>query len=81
MLIAASYIQLKHKDQVKFTSELPTLNPRILLSGPAGIWFGHIYPNSYCQILGSDLCSSYSYNVVNFIFQGLIFIRRCWQRH
>ncbi|KAL0342326.1 UNVERIFIED_CONTAM: Spastin, partial [Sesamum calycinum] len=24
------------KDQVKFTSELPTLNPRILLSGPAG---------------------------------------------
>ncbi|KAG8388088.1 hypothetical protein BUALT_Bualt02G0088800 [Buddleja alternifolia] len=36
VLIAASYIQLKHKDQVKFTSELPTLNPRILLSGPAG---------------------------------------------
>ncbi|KAL0441932.1 UNVERIFIED_CONTAM: Spastin [Sesamum radiatum] len=36
MLVAASYIQLKHKDQVKFTSELPTLNPRILLSGPAG---------------------------------------------
>lgn len=37
MLIAASYIQLKHKEQVKFTSELPTLNPRILLSGPAGL--------------------------------------------
>lgn len=37
VLIAASYIQLKHKDQVKFTSELPTLNPRILLSGPAGL--------------------------------------------
>ncbi|XP_042002426.1 uncharacterized protein LOC121751692 [Salvia splendens] len=36
VLIAASYIQLKHKDQVKLTSELPTLNPRILLSGPAG---------------------------------------------
>ncbi|GFP82449.1 ATPase family aaa domain-containing protein 1 [Phtheirospermum japonicum] len=36
VLVAASYIQLKHKDQVKFTSELPTLNPRILLSGPAG---------------------------------------------
>ncbi|GER48570.1 AAA-type ATPase family protein [Striga asiatica] len=27
---------LRHRDQVKFTSELPTLNPRILLSGPAG---------------------------------------------
>ncbi|KAI3463628.1 hypothetical protein Pfo_020291 [Paulownia fortunei] len=36
VLVAASYIQLKHKEQVKFTSELPTLNPRILLSGPAG---------------------------------------------
>ncbi|XP_075503504.1 uncharacterized protein LOC142540918 [Primulina tabacum] len=36
VLVAASYIHLKHKDQVKFTSELPTLNPRILLSGPAG---------------------------------------------
>ncbi|GER44022.1 AAA-type ATPase family protein, partial [Striga asiatica] len=36
VLIAASYIQLSHRDQVKFTSELPTLNPRILLSGPTG---------------------------------------------
>ncbi|KAI3454998.1 hypothetical protein Pfo_011661 [Paulownia fortunei] len=36
VLVAASYIQLKHKEQVKFTSELPTLNPRVLLSGPAG---------------------------------------------
>ncbi|KAL9170135.1 hypothetical protein ABFS82_04G124600 [Erythranthe guttata] len=36
VLIAASFIQLKHREQVKFTSELPTLNPRILLSGPAG---------------------------------------------
>ncbi|XP_075514429.1 uncharacterized protein LOC142549389 isoform X1 [Primulina tabacum] len=36
VLVGASYIHLKHKDQVKFTSELPTLNPRILLSGPAG---------------------------------------------
>ncbi|CAA0816548.1 AAA-type ATPase family protein, partial [Striga hermonthica] len=36
VLVAASYIQLRHRDHVKFTSELPTLNPRILLSGPAG---------------------------------------------
>ncbi|KAK1435735.1 hypothetical protein QVD17_01503 [Tagetes erecta] len=35
VLIAASYIHLKHKDQVKYASELPTVNPRILLSGPA----------------------------------------------
>ncbi|XP_075111895.1 uncharacterized protein LOC107794822 isoform X4 [Nicotiana tabacum] len=36
VLIASSYIHLKHKEQVKYTSELPTINPRILLSGPAG---------------------------------------------
>ncbi|KAG9130736.1 hypothetical protein Leryth_012689 [Lithospermum erythrorhizon] len=36
VLIAASYIHLKHRQQVKYTSELSTLNPRILLSGPAG---------------------------------------------
>ncbi|KAH7865974.1 hypothetical protein Vadar_013788 [Vaccinium darrowii] len=36
VLIAASYIHLKHKEQVKYTSEFSTVNPRILLSGPAG---------------------------------------------
>ncbi|GKD71447.1 P-loop containing nucleoside triphosphate hydrolase superfamily protein, partial [Tanacetum coccineum] len=36
VLIAASYIHLKHRDQVKYASDLPTVNPRILLSGPAG---------------------------------------------
>jgi SpoVK/Ycf46/Vps4 family AAA+-type ATPase len=36
VLVAASYIHLKHKEQVKYTSDLPTVNPRILLSGPAG---------------------------------------------
>ncbi|XP_071693882.1 uncharacterized protein [Rutidosis leptorrhynchoides] len=36
VLIAASYIHLKHRDKVKYASELPTVNPRILLSGPAG---------------------------------------------
>ncbi|XP_071703935.1 uncharacterized protein [Rutidosis leptorrhynchoides] len=37
VLIAASYIHLKYKDQVKYASELATMNPRILLSGPAGM--------------------------------------------
>ncbi|KAA8540688.1 hypothetical protein F0562_024393 [Nyssa sinensis] len=36
VLISALYIHLKHREQVKYTSELPTVNPRILLSGPAG---------------------------------------------
>ncbi|XP_057516053.1 uncharacterized protein LOC130797476 isoform X2 [Amaranthus tricolor] len=36
VLISASYIHLKHKEHAKYTSELPTVNPRILLSGPAG---------------------------------------------
>ncbi|KAA3460589.1 ATPase family AAA domain-containing protein 1-A isoform 1 [Gossypium australe] len=36
VLIAASIIHLKHKEHAKYTSELATVNPRILLSGPAG---------------------------------------------
>ncbi|KAL2934470.1 ATPase family AAA domain-containing protein 1 [Bienertia sinuspersici] len=36
VLIAASYIHLKHREHAKYASELPTVNPRILLSGPAG---------------------------------------------
>ncbi|KAK4843365.1 hypothetical protein QYF36_007268 [Acer negundo] len=36
VLVAASYIHLKHKEHAKYTSELTTVNPRILLSGPAG---------------------------------------------
>ncbi|CAK7336687.1 unnamed protein product [Dovyalis caffra] len=36
VLIAASFIHLKHKKHAKYTSELTTVNPRILLSGPAG---------------------------------------------
>lgn len=38
VLIAASIIHLKHKEHAKYTSELTTVNPRILLSGPAGMW-------------------------------------------
>ncbi|KAF8390623.1 hypothetical protein HHK36_025150 [Tetracentron sinense] len=36
VLIAAVFIHLKHRDYAKYTSELPTISPRILLSGPAG---------------------------------------------
>ncbi|KAJ6970736.1 hypothetical protein NC653_035114 [Populus alba x Populus x berolinensis] len=36
VLIAASFIHLKHRKHAKYTSELTTINPRILLSGPAG---------------------------------------------
>ncbi|KAJ7956060.1 AAA-type ATPase family protein [Quillaja saponaria] len=36
VLVAASFIHLKHKEHAKYTSELTTVNPRILLSGPAG---------------------------------------------
>uniref|UniRef100_A0A2C9UJ69 AAA+ ATPase domain-containing protein n=1 Tax=Manihot esculenta TaxID=3983 RepID=A0A2C9UJ69_MANES len=36
VLIAASFIHLRHKEHVKYTAELTTINPRILLSGPAG---------------------------------------------
>lgn len=36
VLIAASYIHLKYREYAKYASELPTVNPTILLSGPAG---------------------------------------------
>ncbi|GAB2240909.1 hypothetical protein Droror1_Dr00021427 [Drosera rotundifolia] len=36
VLVAATYIHMKHKEFAKYTSDLPTVNPRILLSGPAG---------------------------------------------
>ncbi|PHT97155.1 hypothetical protein BC332_33918 [Capsicum chinense] len=37
-LIATSYLHLKHNEQVKYINELPAVNPRILLSGPAEIY-------------------------------------------
>ncbi|XP_071738324.1 uncharacterized protein [Rutidosis leptorrhynchoides] len=36
VLIASTYIPLKRNEFVKYASDLPTLCPRILLSGPAG---------------------------------------------
>lgn len=37
VLIAASFIHLKRKEHAKYTTQLLTVNPRILLSGPAGL--------------------------------------------
>lgn len=36
VLIAACFIHLKYKEHAKYTADLTTINPRILLSGPAG---------------------------------------------
>ncbi|ESW27532.1 hypothetical protein PHAVU_003G210300 [Phaseolus vulgaris] len=36
VLVAACFMHLRHKEHEKFTSDLTTINPRILLSGPAG---------------------------------------------
>ncbi|KAI6695752.1 hypothetical protein NL676_023462 [Syzygium grande] len=36
VLIASTYLRLKHSEFVKYSKDLPTLCPRILLSGPAG---------------------------------------------
>ncbi|KAF3680423.1 Katanin p60 ATPase-containing subunit [Capsicum annuum] len=36
VLIATSYLHLKHKEQVKYFNDLRAMNSRILLSGPAG---------------------------------------------
>ncbi|XP_029126658.1 uncharacterized protein LOC109795955 isoform X3 [Cajanus cajan] len=36
VLIAACFIHLRHKECAKYTTDLTTINPRILLSGPAG---------------------------------------------
>ncbi|XP_060170914.1 uncharacterized protein LOC132601868 isoform X2 [Lycium barbarum] len=52
VLIAASYIHLKHREQVKYTSELPALNSRILLSGPAVMLLGsEIYQEKLVKAL------------------------------
>ncbi|MED6207390.1 hypothetical protein PIB30_035383 [Stylosanthes scabra] len=36
VLVAACYIHLRHKERKKYSADLTTINPRILLSGPAG---------------------------------------------
>ncbi|KAL1301367.1 uncharacterized protein [Arachis hypogaea] len=36
VLVAACFIHLKNKEHVKYTTDFTTINPRVLLSGPAG---------------------------------------------
>ena len=62
VLIAASFIHLKHREHAKFTSELTTVNPRILLSGPAGVWilyltylFWRLYWLAFKMLNGNNL--------------------------
>ncbi|KFK29023.1 hypothetical protein AALP_AA7G078600 [Arabis alpina] len=50
VLIAASHIHLKHKEYAKYASDLTTLNPRILLSGPAG---SEIYQETLAKALAN----------------------------
>ncbi|PHU15573.1 hypothetical protein BC332_16778 [Capsicum chinense] len=47
-LIATSYLHLKHNEQVRYINELPAVNPRILLSGPAG---SEIYQEILVKVL------------------------------
>lgn len=52
VLIAASFIHLKHKEHAKYTTELTTVNPRILLSGPAGVYIMlFVIINITCNVL------------------------------
>lgn len=82
VLIAASFIHLKHKEHAKYTTELTTVNPRILLSGPAGLCL-------ICSLSSDDrfllLCAFISLIVDNILIcmplQGQKYIRKCWQRH
>ncbi|XP_043719812.1 uncharacterized protein LOC122667554 [Telopea speciosissima] len=48
ILIASTYIHLKRNKFVNFTSELPTVSPRVLLSGPAG---SEIYQETLAKAL------------------------------
>ncbi|KAK4273203.1 hypothetical protein QN277_021650 [Acacia crassicarpa] len=48
VLATSMYIHLKRNDFIKFSSGLPSLCPRILLSGPAG---SEIYQETLCKAL------------------------------
>ncbi|KAI3749241.1 hypothetical protein L2E82_19848 [Cichorium intybus] len=52
VLIASTYLHLKRNDFVKYASDLPTLCPRILLSGPAG---SEIYQETLAKALAKHL--------------------------
>ncbi|XP_050376361.1 uncharacterized protein LOC126793782 [Argentina anserina] len=65
VLIAASYIHLKHKEHAKYTSELTTVNPRILLSGPAGSEiYQEMLAKALAQYFGAKLLIFDSHSLV-----------------
>ena len=62
-MITASFIHLKKSEFTKFTAELPTVSPRILLSGPAGEL---LYLYLYCpESLSSPLHSQHDLLFIN----------------
>lgn len=52
VLITSTYLHLKRNEFVKYASDLPTLCPRILLSGPAG---SEIYQEKLAKALAKHL--------------------------
>ncbi|XP_015087901.1 uncharacterized protein LOC107031164 isoform X1 [Solanum pennellii] len=54
VLIASTYIHLKCNGFAKFASDLPTVCPRILLSGPAG---SEIYQETLAKALAKYFCA------------------------
>ncbi|KAL4558852.1 hypothetical protein LXL04_037056 [Taraxacum kok-saghyz] len=52
VLIASTYLHLKRNEFVKYASDLPTICPRILLSGPAG---SEIYQEILAKALAKHL--------------------------
>ncbi|KAM5571689.1 hypothetical protein ABKV19_011998 [Rosa sericea] len=65
VLIAASFIHLKHKEHAKYTTELTTVNPRILLSGPAG-------SEIYQEMLAKALAQYFGAKLLIFDSQSLL---------
>lgn len=66
VLVAACFMHLMHKEHEKFTADLTTINPRILLSGPAGVWvLYYCFPSfsvsicslncQFCLVAGSEI--------------------------
>ncbi|XP_042502189.1 uncharacterized protein LOC122079629 [Macadamia integrifolia] len=65
VLISAVFIHLKRKEYAKYTSELPTVSPRILLSGPAG-------SEIYQEMLSKALANHFGAKLL--IFDGHSFL-------
>jgi hypothetical protein len=68
VLIAASFIHLKHRKHAKYTSELTTVNPRILLSGPTGVWlfYFHCYVLEFVKV---NFCKRWNANLISLSFE------------